>query len=86
MADIKYDNDGDRYTNGFDAGVLRDGTVTLDEKTGHLVLVDEDGIGFDPQAALAELKGKRVRLTMISFESLQNLAEIYAASQNNRPS
>jgi len=86
MAEIDYDNDGDRFQHGFDAGVLRDGTVTLDGKTGHLVLVDDDGIGFDPQAALATLLGKKVRITMISFESLQTIEEMTAAAQGNKVS
>lgn len=86
MSDIDYDNDGDRYENGFDAGVLRDGTVTLDGKTGRYVLVDDDGKGFDFHVALSSLLGQKVRVTLISFESLQTIEEMMKASQGNRPS
>lgn len=86
MADIKYDDNGDRFEHGYDAGVFRDGTVTLDSKTGRYVLVDDDGVGFDPQTALSSLLGRKVRLTMISFEALQTLEEMTKAAQGNQSS
>lgn len=82
MPRIRYDNERDRNAHGFDAGNIIDGTVTLDEETGRYVLVDEDGLGFDPQAALQALAGKKVRMTLISFESIIELENMYrAASQ-----
>lgn len=86
MSGIKYDNDGDRFQHGFDAGVFRDGIVTLDPQNGHFVLVDEDDVGFDPQKALESLQGKRVRITLISFDALQTLGELTEAAQKNKAS
>lgn len=86
MADIEYDNEGDQFEQGYDAGVIRDGVVTLDHRNGRYVLVDDDNRGFDFQAALANHLGKKVRFTLISFESLQTLEEMTQAAQQNRPS
>jgi len=81
----KYDNERDRYAHGFDAGNIVDGEVVLDEATGRFVLVDEDGVGFDPQVVLQRLVGKKVRMTIVSFESLIELEDMYEASQQAGP-
>lgn len=85
MADIRYDNERDRLAHGFDAGTIVDGTVVFDESRGRFVLVDEDGIGFDPQAALEALKGKKVRMTMVSFEALIELEDMLQVAQGAAP-
>lgn len=74
---FKYDNDRDRQAYGYDAGVIVDGVVTSDPDTKMLVLVDEDGVAFDPQAVLQDLLGHKVRLTMISFEAIDNMENFY---------
>ena len=58
-----------------------DGEVTLDDATGRFVLVDEDGIGFDPKVVLQHLAGKKIRMTVVSFESLVELEDMYQTSQ-----
>ncbi len=73
MSNRKYDNERDRFDHGFDAGQIVDGTVVLDDVTNRLVLEDEDGVCFDVQAALQTLVGKKIRLTVISFESIENI-------------
>jgi hypothetical protein len=78
---MRYDNDRDRLAHGFDAGMIVDGVVTLDPESGRLVLVDEDGVGFDPQAALKSVEGKRVRLTLVSFDAMQNLEELLSRTR-----
>lgn len=80
---VKYDNERDRNSHGFDAGTIVDGEVIFDESSGRFVLVDEDGIGFDPQHVLKELVGKKVRLTMVSFESLIELESMYQNAQES---
>ena len=75
------DNDKDRFTYGFDAGNIVDGIVQVDPITGECMLVDDDGEKFYPQKALATMTGKRVRVTMVSFEALENLEKMYTAAQ-----
>lgn len=82
MSSIRYDNERDRNLHGFDAGNIVDGTVTYDESSDRYVLVDEDGVGFDPQVVLEKLAGKQVRLTMVSLETLVKLEDMYQAAQD----
>jgi hypothetical protein len=70
----KFDNERDRNTHGFDAGTIVDGVVT--EYDGGYILVDNEGAAFDPQAVLSSLVGKKIRMTMISFESLENIEKL----------
>lgn len=73
---MKYDNERDRLLNGFDAGNIIDGRVTFDPDLGRYVLVDDENIGFDIQAALESLSGKEIRMTIISFESIETLENL----------
>ena len=68
----------DRYKYGYDAGTIVDGTVHLDSSTNKFVLIDEDGEVFDPNSILNTLIGKKVRMTMISFESIEALEKLLA--------
>jgi hypothetical protein len=77
------DNDRDRFQHGYDAGVIVDGEVVFDEEKGRYVLMDEDGDTFDPFDALKSLNGKKVRMTMISFEAMMKMQEMYEATQGN---
>lgn len=74
MNDLKFDNERDRFSYGYDAGTIVDGVVT--EHEGRLVLIDDEGTAFDPQAALGTMVGHKVRMTMIKFESIENIAEM----------
>lgn len=80
---IKYDNERDRNSHGFDAGTIVDGEVVFDESSGRFVLVDEDGIGFDPQHVLKGLVGKKIRFTMVSFASLIELESMFQKAQDS---
>ncbi|KKL98945.1 hypothetical protein LCGC14_1819350 [marine sediment metagenome] len=79
----KFDNERDRHAYGYDAGQIIDGEVRKDLDTGHYILVDEDGVGFDPQVALESLAGQTVRLTLISHRSLQRATELMDAVQSS---
>ena len=74
-------NDKDRFAYGYDAGNIVEGVVTLDAATGEYILVDEEGDRFNPQKALATLVGKKVRITMISYEALESMEKMYEAAQ-----
>ncbi len=67
-------------SNGLDIGSIVDGTVTLDKETGNYVLIDDDGVVFDPVLILKSLLGKKTRITIISFESIVILEDIYKQS------
>lgn len=71
----------DRFAYGYDAGNIIDGVVKKDEETGELILVDDDGDVFRPVQALESLLEKKVRVTIISFDALQSMEELYAAAQ-----
>jgi hypothetical protein len=77
------DNDRDRYSYGYDAGNIIDGVVHLDLSTNKFVLIDDDGEVFDPNAVLQTLMGKKVRITMISFESMEALEKLLANQPKN---
>jgi hypothetical protein len=70
----------DRYSYGYDAGNIVDGVVCRDPETKICIIVDEDGEEFNPQTVLETLVGKKVRMTMISFEALENMEKIYEAA------
>lgn len=71
----------DRFSYGYDAGNIIDGVVQKDPETGDFVLVDDDGEKFNPRRALETLVGKKVRLTMISFDALEDMSKMYEAAQ-----
>lgn len=75
---MEYDNERDRLIHGYDAGNIIDGVVVYDENLKRYVLIDDEGVGFDVQAALKSLNGKQIRMTMISFESIQTLENLMA--------
>jgi hypothetical protein len=79
---IDYDNKRDQFQHGFDAGLIIDGIVTLDPNTQRFVLVDEDNKGLDLQVALQHLDGKRIRLTIVSFETMEALESMLNATRS----
>ena len=80
---MDYDNNRDRFSNGFDSGVIVDGKVIEDEKTKELVIVDDDGVAFSIQEALKTLVGKNVRITCISFEAMDDIMKMVSGHQKN---
>ena len=67
----------DRLKYGYDAGNIVDGVVTIDAESDSYLIVDCDGDVFDVKKALQSLVGRRIRLTMISFDALDNMKEMY---------
>ena len=79
---MRYDNERDRKTYGYDAGSIVDGVVTVDPSTGEHVLVDDDGLAFSSQEVLKTLVGKKVRMTMIGFDSIEELQNLLAKHES----
>jgi len=73
-----YDNDRDRYAHGYDAGLIVDGTVSADGD--HVILLDEDGVAFDPILVLRDLMGKQVRVTIVTFDTIQKMEDMLKRS------
>lgn len=79
----EFDNNRSHDLHGFDAGRIVDGTVVYHDVLNRYVIVDDDGIGFDIQPVFKELTGKKVRLTLISFESMDEIEKILKSLQTN---
>ena len=75
---MKYDNDRDRAQYGYDAGNIIDGDVVLDPERNEHVIVDDEGVAFSVQDLLKSLVGKKIRLTCISFEAIENIEKMMA--------
>ena len=73
---MQYDNDRDRYSYGYDAGTIIDGNVIYDADRKEYVIVDDDGVAFSTQDLLKSLHDQKVRLTCISFESIENIEKM----------
>lgn len=71
---MKFDNERDRYAHGYDAGTIVDGVVT--EHEGRHILMDDEGVAFDPQVVLAALVGKKIRMTMVGFEAMEEIKRL----------
>jgi hypothetical protein len=69
-----------RFGAGGGTGIIVDGVINL--KDGKYVLIDEDGEEFDIYDEFNDLNGLRVRLTLISFESLDKI-EKHLMTQND---
>lgn len=70
----------DRFAYGFDAGNIVDGTVSVDPDSGEIFLLDEeDGSKFFPKEALSSLIGKKVRMTVVSFEAMEAMEAMHGA-------
>lgn len=67
-------------SNPFSLGHLVEGVVEQDPITDQFTIRTPEGTSFDVQAALGELKGQAVRFTLVSFETLQKLAELVETS------
>lgn len=74
---MEFDNDRDRYAHGIDIGTIVEGVVQVHD--GKLIIMDEDGVAFDPQIVLSTLIGKKIRMTMVSFETMENLENLLRA-------
>ena len=73
---MKYDNDRERTKYGHDAGQIVDGVVTWDSEKSRYIIVDEDGIGYDIQEEMKRLKGQKIRQTIVSFSSMEDILEM----------
>lgn len=71
---MEFDNTRDRYAHGYDAGIIVSGTVS--EEDGRLILVDDDGVAFDPSQVLRDLRGKQIRMTIMTFETMQTMEDM----------
>jgi len=71
------DNERDRFKYGYDAGLIIDGEVVLDED-GDISIVDEDGLCLSIKGHLKTLVGKKVRLTVISTDAIQMIEDMLA--------
>jgi hypothetical protein len=78
---MEYDQDRDRFESGFDAGSIVDGLVTYDPDRGEYVITDEDGKSFSSQGLLKSLVGRKVRMTCISFEAMEEIQKLVAQTQ-----
>lgn len=67
---MEIDNEKDRFKYGFDAGQIIEGRIQKDESTGKYLIVDDDGVGFDVLAALDQVDGKNIRLTLVTMDAL----------------
>jgi predicted PilT family ATPase len=63
-----------------DAGVIIDGEVSKNSETGELSITDDDGDVFYPERVLSSLVGKKVRMTVISFEALESMENVYKSA------
>jgi len=75
---MKYDNDRNRFTYGYDAGQVVEGEIQQDPDTKEFVLVDDEGIAFSTQEFMKTLVGKKVRFTCATFETLENIEKMIA--------
>lgn len=78
---MKFDNERDRYSNGFDAGQIVSGKVSRNPETGHFVIIDDEGVGFDPQAALESLEGQEIRMTMTTVKAMIEMQKMLEMAQ-----
>ena len=66
-------------TDALDIGHLVEGVVETDPLTGLCYIAQTNGsqiTRFDVQEALKKLQGQEVRLTLVTFEAINNLANL----------
>ena len=80
---MNYDNERDRFVNGYDAGTIVDGVVERDPDTGEFILVDEDGLAFSSQSLLQSLVGKRVRISCVAFETMEAIEQMIVKANSD---
>ncbi len=68
---MEFNNERDRMSGGFDAGTIVEGSVVFDPGLFRHVIQDDDGVGFDPEAVLAGLRGEKVRIVIVSFRAIE---------------
>jgi hypothetical protein len=81
---MKYDNERDRFANGFDAGTIVDGEVQQDPETKEFVLVDDEGVAFSSQSLFKLLTGKRVRFSCVAFDAMENIEKMMVQAQTKK--
>lgn len=78
---MEFDQERDRLSHGYDAGLIIDGVVFIDSKTGEAILTDDEGVGFNPNQALTTLVGKKVRMTIITLDAIEEMEKLLEAAQ-----
>jgi hypothetical protein len=78
---MDYDNIRDSQAYGYNAGVIIEGKVTLDEVTKEFIILDDENKAFSSQEFLKSHFGKIVRFTCIDIESAENIERML--KQNN---
>lgn len=80
MDKFDYDNERDRFSFGYDAGLIIDARVELDKSTGEYILVDDEAKATSTQEVLKQHLGRQIRLTFIPMDSVQKLEDLIASS------
>jgi len=80
---MDFDNERDRNAYGYDAGTIVEGEVRWSDSLNRYVIVDDEDVGFDPNAVLQKLDGMKVRFTLVSFEAIENVEKLLAAAQKD---
>lgn len=76
---MQEDNERDRFTHGYDAGIIIDGEVRMNEH-GNFLVVDDEGIATNVDAVMSSLVGKQVRFTVISLEAMNEMQNLLDSS------
>jgi hypothetical protein len=64
-----------------DMGVVIDGEVIVDSDSGRIQILDSEHHYFEVEEHLRKLKGKQIRFTCITLESMENLEKMLAKVQ-----
>ncbi len=78
---MKIDNERDRFVHGFDAGQIIDGTVVVLEN--RILIIDEDGVGYDVTETLKTLNGHQIRLTIVTLEAMTRMESMISGGAEN---
>ena len=76
---MQEDNERDRFIHGYDAGIIIDGEVKMNEH-GNFLVVDDEGIATNVDAVMSSLVGKQVRFTIISLEAMNEMQKLLDSS------
>lgn len=76
---MQEDNERDRFIHGYDAGIIIDGEVRINEH-GNFLIVDDEGIATNVDAVMSSLVGKQVRFTVISLEAMNEMQNLLDSS------
>ena len=63
-----------------DTGLIIDGVVKYDVVHNEYIVMGDEGEVFSLQETLMPLVGKKVRVTCVTFETIQNLEKLLSGS------